>query len=136
MKLLVIRQLSVLLAGTLLLCHGVFGSLHLFCYPPQCAGGARHAAEHQTAAGAVGDPQEHPAGHGTSIGYFAVLVGLLGLLLSLLPKGTPVRVEIDMRWPVDLRRVPAVLRPPPTPTPYTLKTVSYTHLTLPTKRIV
>jgi hypothetical protein len=122
MKLLGGRQLSLLLVGTLLLCHGVFGALHLVCYPPWCAGDAEHAAEHQATAGAVGDAHEHPAEHGTSTGYFAVLfVGLLGLLLGLLPKGAPLRIRLDARWPVVLRRVPAVYRPPPTPTPLTLQ---------------
>jgi hypothetical protein len=51
-KLLGIRHLSVLLIGTLLLCHGVFVALHLVCDPLEwCAGGAQHSAEHQTAAG-------------------------------------------------------------------------------------
>ena len=70
------RPLTLLLVGTLLLCHGVFGALHLVCYSPQCAGGAEHAAEHQ--AGVVGGALEHSADHGTShgmsTGYFAVLV--------------------------------------------------------------
>src|SRR3712207_933524 len=126
MKLLGVRQLSVLLAGTLLLCHGVFGALHLVCYPPLCAGDAKHAAEHQAVAGAVGDTHGHPAdhgtSHGTSAGYFAVLVfGLLGLLLGVLPKGAPLRIGLDARWPVVLRQVLAVLRSPPTPTPPTLQ---------------
>jgi hypothetical protein len=122
MKLLGVRQLSVLLVGTLLFCHGVFGVLHLVCYPPWCAGDAEHAAEHQTSAGAGGDTHEHPADHGTSTGYFAVLVvGLLGLLLGLLLKGAPLRIRPDARWPAVFRRVPTVLRPPPTPTPTTLQ---------------
>jgi hypothetical protein len=126
MKLLGARQLSVLLAGTLLLCHGVFGALHLVCYPPQCAGDAEHAAEHPTAAGAVGDTHEHPAdhgtSHGTSAGYFAVLVfGLLGLLLGLLLKRAPLRIGLYARWAKVLHWVPAVFRPPPTPTPLTLQ---------------
>ena len=110
----------MLLIGTLLFCHGVFGALHLLCYPPQCAGDAEHAAEHQATAGAS-DAHEHPAGHGTSPGYFAVLVGILGLLLGLLPKGSPLRIRLEAHWPVVLRRVPAVLRPPPAPTPLTLQ---------------
>ena len=120
MKPLGVRQLSVLLVGTLLLCHGVFGALHLVCYPPPCAGDAEHAAEHQ--AGAVGDAHEHPASHGTSTGYFAVLaVGLLGLLLGLLPKGASLWIRRNARWPVVLRRWRAVLPPPPTPTPLALQ---------------
>jgi hypothetical protein len=114
------RQLSVLLVGTLLLCHGAFGALHLFCYAPECLGDAEHAAEHQ--AGAVGGAHEHPADHGTSAGYFAVLAfGLLGLLLGLLPKRAPLRISGAARWPAALRPVPAVSHPPPAPTPRVLQ---------------
>jgi hypothetical protein len=120
MKLLGSKQLSVLLIGTLLFCHGIFGALHLVCYSPRCADDVEHQA------GAMGGAHEHSAdhgtSHGTSAGYFAVLVSsLLGLLLGLIPKGTPVRITLAARWPVVLRRVSAVLRPPPTPTPITLQ---------------
>jgi hypothetical protein len=122
MKLLGIRPLSLLLIGTLLFCHGVLGSLHLICYPPQCSGDAEHLAGHPAEHHAAGDAHEHPAGHATSTEYFAVLaVGFLGLLLGLLPKSAPLRIGLDARWPVVLRRAPAVLRPPPTPTPLTLR---------------
>jgi len=116
-KLLGIRHLSVLLIGTLLLCHGIFGALHLMCDPLEwCAGGAQHSAEHQTAAGAV-DAHEHPTGHDVSTPYFAlVALGLLVLILRLLPKcAAGLRIWLGTRWPAVLRRVPAVLRPPPTP---------------------
>ncbi len=117
MKLLGVRQLSVLLIGTLLLCHGAFGALHLVCYPPQCAD-----AEHQAAAGGVGDSHDHSADHGTSTGYFAVLaVGLLGLLLGLVRNGALLRIRLEARRPAVLHLVPAVFRPPPTPTPPTLQ---------------
>jgi hypothetical protein len=118
-KLFGVRHLSVLLIGTLLLCHGVFGALHLVCYSPECVGDP----EHQAATGAVGGAHEHHADHGTSTGYFAVLVvvGLLSLLLGLLPKGAPLRIALGTRWPAVLRQVPAVFRPPPTPTPPTLQ---------------
>jgi hypothetical protein len=112
------RHLSVLLIGTLLLCHGVFGALHLVCDPLEwCAGSAQHSAEHQTAAGA-GDAHEHPTGHDVSTAYFAVVaVGLLSLILRLLPKGAAgLRIWLGTLWLAVLRRVPAVLRPPPTPT--------------------
>ncbi len=87
MKLLGTRQLSVLLIGTLLLCHGVFGGLHLACDPTDwCAGAAERAAEHQPATG-VGDAHEHPTGHEVSTAYFAVVaIGVLGLILKLLPR--------------------------------------------------
>jgi hypothetical protein len=116
MKLLGSRQLSLLLVFTLLLCHGVFGALHLVCYPPQCAGDAEHAADHQLGAGAVSGAHEHPAGHVTSIEYFAVLVvGILGLLLGLLLKGAPLRIGLGTYWPAVLRLVPSIFHPPPTP---------------------
>ena len=117
-----IKHLSVLLIGTLLLCHGIFGTLHLVCHVPQCADDGEHAGEHQAAAGGLGDAHGQPAGHGSSTAYFAVLVvGLLGLLLGLLPKGAPLRIAPGTDWPVVLRRVPTVFRPPPTPTPLTLQ---------------
>jgi hypothetical protein len=121
MKLLGVKQLSLLLIGTLLFCHGVFGALHLLCYPPQCAATAEHAAEHKAAAGA-GETHEHPAGHDTSMGYFAVLAaGILGLFLGLLLKSASLRIRLDARLPVALRWVPTVMRPPPTPTPLILQ---------------
>jgi hypothetical protein len=113
------RLLPLLLVGALLLCHGVFGALHLVCYPPQCAGHTEHAAGHH--AGVMGGAHEHSADHGTSTGYFAVLVGLLGLLLGLLSKGTQSRINLSAYWPVVFRRVTAVVRPPPTPSLLTLQ---------------
>ena len=121
MKVLDIRHLSVLLIGTLLLCHGVLGGMHLVCDPLECCiGGMQHSAEHQSAAG---DDREHPTGHGESTTYFAVLaLGVLGLLLRPLPEAAAgLRIWRGTRWPAVFRRVPAVLRPPPTPTPLTLQ---------------
>jgi hypothetical protein len=120
MKLLGVKQLSLLLIGTLLFCHGVFGALHLLCCPPQCAATAEHAAEHRAAAGA-GETHEHPAGHDTCMGYFAVLAGILGLFLGLLLKSASLRIRLDARLPAALRWVPTVMRPPPTPTPLILQ---------------
>jgi hypothetical protein len=123
MKPLSVKKLSVVLAGAVLLCHGVFGSLHLVCDPLEwCIGGAQHSAEHQTSAG-EGDAHEHPMGHGGSTTYFAVVaLGLLVLILRLLPKcAAGLRIWLGRRWPAVLRRVPAVLRPPPTLTPPVLQ---------------
>ena len=124
MKPLGFRGQSLVLIVTLLLCHGVFGSLHLLCYSQQCAGDAEHPAEHPAAhhatAGAMDDRSGHPAGHGTSTGYFAVIgsavigFGLLSLLWGLLPGVTPARLMLGARRPATLRQVPAVVRPPPT----------------------
>jgi hypothetical protein len=111
------KKLSVLLAGAVLLCHGVFGALHLVCDPLEwCIGGAQHSAEHQTST-AAGDVHEHPVGHDVSTAYFAVVaLGLLVLILRLLPKcAAGLRIRLGTRWPEVLRRAPAVLRPPPTP---------------------
>ncbi len=118
MKLLGMRHLSALLIGSLLLCHGVFGALHLVCDPLEwCIGGAQHSAEHQPRSGAV-DAHEHPTGHGGSTAYFAVVaLGLLVLILRLLPKcAAGLRIWLGTPWTAVLRLVPAVLRPPPTPT--------------------
>ena len=117
MKPLSIKHLSVLLAGALLLCHGVFGTLHLVCHLPQCADHGEHVAEHQAAAGRLGDAQEHPAGHGSSTAYFAVLAGVLSLFLGLLSKRTPLRVRLSMTWTKALRRAPYAFHPPPASTP-------------------
>jgi hypothetical protein len=117
MKLLSVKKLSVLLVGAVLLCHGVFGSLHLVCDPLEwCIGGAQHSAEHQTSTDA-GDAHEHPTGHDVSTAYFAVVaLGLLVLILRQLPKCVAgLRIWLGRRWPAVLRRVLAVLRPPPTP---------------------
>jgi hypothetical protein len=121
MKLYGFRHLSLLLIVTLLFCHGVLGSLHLLCHSPQCAEGAEHATEHQAAAG-PGGTHDHPAGHATSTGYFAVLAaGFLGLLLGLLSKVAPLRLRLDVRRPATPHQVPAVVRPPPPATPLTLQ---------------
>lgn len=115
------NHLPVLLAGALLLCHGVFGALHLVCDTPRCAG-AQHAAEYRPAqAGAAADAHEHPAGHEAGTEYFAVVAGLLGLLLGLLPKGAPVRVGMRARRAHVLRRASAVFRPARAPTLPTLQ---------------
>ena len=109
------KLLPLFLVGALLLCHGVFGALHLVCDPPACAGGAEHATEHQPAAGAAGDAHEHSGSHETGTQYFAVVIGLLGLLLRLLSKGTLLQIRLGMRWPPVLRRASAVFHPPRAP---------------------
>ena len=125
MKLLSVKKLSVLLAGAVLLCHGVFGALHLVCDPLEwCIGGAQHSAEHQTSTGA-GDAHDHPPSHDVSTAYYAVVaLGLLVLILRLLPEcAAGLRIWLGTRWTALLRRVPAVLRPPPTPTAPVLQVI-------------
>jgi hypothetical protein len=77
------RLLALLAIWALLLCHGVFGALHLIPDPvlqPIAAG--EHATTHQPShAHGVTAPYEHPASHHTDTEYFAVLLGtLLGAL--------------------------------------------------------
>jgi hypothetical protein len=82
------KVLPLLLVGALLVCHGVFGPLHLLCASPECVEGAAHPAGHHSAAGTMGHAHENPVGHATSADYFAVVAGLLGLLVGLLRTGT------------------------------------------------
>jgi hypothetical protein len=122
MKPLGAKYLSVLLAGALLLCHGLFGVVHLICDLPQCVAAAEHAPEHRTAhAGAAVGAHEHPAGQGSNTEYFAVLAGLLGLLLGLLPRGVASRIGIGARRLPVVRRAPDVFRPARGPTPPVLQ---------------
>jgi hypothetical protein len=119
MKLLGIKPLSVVLVGTLLLCHGVFGALHLECIFPECADVAQHPAENTLEHGGA---HEHPADHATdSAEYFAVLVVLLGLLLRLLPAVASFRIDVGTSWFLGPWRVPVGSRSPPAPTPHTLQ---------------
>jgi hypothetical protein len=64
------------------------------------------------------DRPGHPAGHGTSTDYFAVIgsavIGFLSLLLVVLPRVTPALLRLDARRPATWGQVPAVVRPPPT----------------------
>ena len=77
------RLLALLAIWALLLCHGVFGALHLTPDPvlqPNPHG--EHAMTHHPS----GAPGERPAPHHTDAEYFAVLLGtsLGGLALWLL----------------------------------------------------
>ena len=121
MKPLSANQLSVVLAGTLLLCHGIFGALHLVCSPPVCAGAAEHLAAHEAETGGAANAHEHPMDHGAGTEYFAVVAALLGLLLGLFPRGATARVRIGMGWPPVRRRAPIVFRPARAPTSPTLQ---------------
>lgn len=79
------RQLALLLVGTLLLCHGVFGVLHL-CSTPTAPTHQTH--EHPSFSDETVVGHEHPVCHLTGAEYFVVLfTALLGLVLGLLLKG-------------------------------------------------
>ncbi len=80
------KQLAaLLLVGTLLLCHGVFGVLHL-CSTPTASTHQSH--EHRSFADETVVGHEHPVCHLTGGEYFTVLfTAFLGLVLRLLLKG-------------------------------------------------
>ena len=80
------RQLALLLVGTLLLCHGVFGVLHLCSTPTTTPTHQTH--EHPSIADETVAGHEHPVCHLTGAEYFVVLfTTFLGLVLGLLLKG-------------------------------------------------
>ena len=108
------KILPLLLVGTLFLCHGVFGPLHLVCASPECVDDAGHPAGHHSAAGTMG--HEHPVGHATSADYFAVAAGLLGLLVGLLSTGTWAETRLGSRRASTPLRASAVFRPARAPT--------------------
>lgn len=76
------RLLALLAIWALLLCHGVFGTLHLTPDPvlqPTLAG--EHTTTHHLSHAHGVAPDEHPAPHHADAEYFAVLLGtLLGAL--------------------------------------------------------
>jgi hypothetical protein len=78
------RQLALLLVGTLLLCHGVLGVLHL-CSTPTAPTHQTH--EHPSIAEETVAGHDHPVCHLMGAEYFAVLfTAFLGLVLGLLLK--------------------------------------------------
>src|SRR5918998_4322103 len=80
---------ALLLVGTLLLCHGVFGAMHLCSYSHASAS---HVHEHHSPPADAGDPadagagvqEEHAVCHLMDVAhYFAVfLAAILGLVLA------------------------------------------------------
>ena len=98
--------------------------MHLVCNSPECVDGAvdpsGHPSGHHSAAGTMSHAHEHPAGHpaghATSTDYFAVVAGLLGLLVGLLSTGTWTKTRLgSRRAPISLREHP-VFRPARAPT--------------------
>jgi hypothetical protein len=108
--------LALLLAGTLLLCHGVFGALHL-CSASQAS--ASHAHEHNSPMDAgAGVQEEHAVCHLMDVAhYFAVfLAAILGLVLWLLLKGARLWGRVSAPFVFGLRLRPPVFHPPRGPT--------------------
>jgi hypothetical protein len=110
------KILPLLLVGALFLCHGVFGPLHLVCASPECVDGAGHPAGHHSAAATMGHTHDHPVSHATSADYFAVVAGLLGLLMGLLSTGTWLKTRLGSRRAPTPLRASAIFRPVRAPT--------------------
>ena len=94
--------------------------MHLLCASPECVDGAGHPAGHHSAAGAMGHAHENPVGypvdHATSADYFAVVAGLLGLLVGLLRTGTWTKERPGSRRAIRSFREHPVFRPARAPT--------------------
>jgi hypothetical protein len=110
------KILPLLLVGALFFCHGVFGPLHLVCASPECVDGAAHPDGHHSAAVTMGHTHEHPVSHATSADYFAVVAGLLGLLVGVLSTGTWTKTRLGSRRAPTPLRASAVSRPARAPT--------------------
>ena len=110
------RLLALLLVGTLLLCHGVFGVMHL-CSASHASTSHGHEHHSPTDAGA-GVQKEHAVCHLMDAAhYFAVfLAAILGLVLGLLLKGARLwgRVTAPLVFYRRLRQ--PVFHPPRGPT--------------------
>ncbi len=108
------RLLALVLVGTILVCHGVFGALHL------CSSHEGHI--HQEHGHPHGHPpvekgmaahDEPPSCHVSGADYYAVLLtAFLGLVLGLLLKGTRSWIGIVAPLVVGRRFMPVVLYPP------------------------
>jgi hypothetical protein len=94
--------------------------LHLFCASPECVEGAAHPAGHpsghHSAAWTMGHTHENPVGHATSADYFAVVAGLLGLLVGSLRTGTWTKERPGSRRAIRSFREHRVFRPTRAPT--------------------
>ena len=107
------RQLALLLVGTMLLCHGVLGVLHL-CSTPTATTHQTH--EHPSFADETVAGHEHPVCHLTGAEYFVVFfTAFLGLVLGLLLKGARLWGRVAFR-PSRLYLQPLVSHPPRGPT--------------------
>ena len=64
----------------------------------------------------MGHAHENPVGHATTADYFAVVAGLLGLLVGLLSTGRWTKTRLGSRRAASSLRAPAVYRPARAPT--------------------
>ncbi len=110
------QLLALLLVGTLLLCHGVFGALHL-CSAPLAPTTTHQGHEYPPSAEKEMGAHGHPACH-VAADYFAVLLtAFLGLILALLMKGARPWNSVAASLNLRCRFRSLILHPPRGPTP-------------------
>lgn len=106
------RLLALLLVGAILVCHGVFGALHL-CSSPQTHLHQEHV--HPAVEEGMGAHDEDSSCHALGADYFAVLLTAF-LVLGLLLEGARSWISVVAPSTVGRRFTPVVLHPPRGPT--------------------
>ena len=110
------KVLALLLVGALLLCHGIYGVVHL-CSASSVSVPEGHEYSNLAQMGMV-DHEDHPSCHPEGAESFAVLfASFLGLVLGLLLEGArPYGNKVATSFALDLRLRPSVPYPPRGPT--------------------
>jgi hypothetical protein len=113
-----VRVATLLLVGALLLCHGLFGALHLCSDTPSASADHHGLHEHQATTGVGESAPEHQVCHLMhAANYYAVFLGaLLGLALGLLVKGFRFSSRYSTTLTYSRMSRPVVLHPPRGPT--------------------
>ena len=111
------KQLALLLVGTLLLCHGAFGALHL-CSTATTAP-IHQTHEHPSFADETAAGHDHPVCHLTGAEYFVVLfTAFLGLVLGLLLKDARLWARVTSFGPSKSHLISLISHPPRGPTTF------------------
>jgi hypothetical protein len=114
-----VRLATLGLIAVLLLCHGVFGALHL-CTASPADSTAQHSLQEHSSQAAGASSHDHKACHlmHASAYYAVLLTALLGLATGILLLFKCVRVWSRITLPPAVFRTirPAVLHPPRGPT--------------------
>ena len=112
------RILALLLVGMLLMCHGVYGVMHLCSTSPASVPVSAHQGHEHPAHAETGmAAHEHPSCHLAGAEYFAVLfAAFLGLVLGLLLRGARLWDGVIESFVFGRTPHPLVLHPPRGPT--------------------
>ncbi len=109
------KVLALLLVGALLLCHGIYGVVHL-CSASSVSVPEGHEHSSLAQSGMV-THEDHPSCHLEGTEYFAVLfAAFLGLVLGLLLEGARPYGKVATSFALDLRLCPYVPYSPRGPT--------------------